>query len=128
MLSEMVRVPLLTAQKLLILPAHPLPPEVVRAELQVDRPVCPVCPDSHVLPPQVVQAELQVDCPVCPDSHVLPLEVVQAELQVDRPVCPTFLLVTLPLVQTLSLEAQVLLLLLETLLGQSLGPLRLLAV
>ena len=106
MLSEMVRVPLLTAQKLLILPAHPLPPEVVRAELQVDRPVCPVCPDSHVLP----------------------LEVVQAELQVDRPVCPTFLLVTLPLVQTLSLEAHVLLLLLETLLGQSLGPLRLLAV
>ena len=81
MLSEMVRVPLLTAQKLLILPAHPLPPEVVRAELQV-----------------------------------------------DRPVCPTFLLVTLPLVQTLSLEAHVLLLLLETLLGQSLGPLRLLAV
>jgi hypothetical protein len=77
----MVRVPLLTAQKLLILPAHPLPPEVVRAELQV-----------------------------------------------DRPVCPTFLLVTLPLVQTLSLEAHVLLLLLETLLGQSLGPLRLLAV
>jgi hypothetical protein len=77
----MVRVPLLTAQKLLILPAHPLPPEVVRAELQV-----------------------------------------------DRPVCPTFLLVTLPLVQTLSLEAHVLLLLLETLLGQSLGPLRLLAI
>ena len=120
MLSEMVRVPLLTAQKLLILPAHPLPPEVVRAELQVDRPVCPVCPDSHVLPPQVVQAELQVDCPVCPDSHVLPLEVVQAELQVDRPVCPIFLPLTLQLVQTLSLEAQGSPLLLETLLGVSL--------
>jgi hypothetical protein len=113
------------AQTLLLLPARPLPQEVVLAELQVD---CPVYPDSHARPPEMVQVELQVDRPVCPDSHVLPLEVVQAELQVDRPVCPTFLPVTLPLVQTLSLEAHVLLLLLETLLGQSLGPLRLLAV
>ena len=95
MLSEMVRAPLPTVQTLLLLPAHPLPPEAVRADLQVN-------------------------CPVCSGSHALLPEVVQAELQVDRPVCPTFLPVTLPLVQTLSLEAQGSPLLLETLLGVSL--------
>jgi hypothetical protein len=43
MLSEMVHSPLPVVQTLLILPTHPLPPEVVRAELQVDRPVCSDC-------------------------------------------------------------------------------------
>ena len=42
MLSEMVRAPLPTVQTLLLLPAHPLLPEAVQAELQVDRPVCPI--------------------------------------------------------------------------------------
>lgn len=87
---------------------------------------------SLLVPPEVVRVELQVDCPVCPDFLPLVLltltEVVRAELQVNRPVCPDFLSLMLPLVQTLSLEAHVLLLLLETLLGASLGPLRLLDV
>lgn len=87
---------------------------------------------SLLVPPEVVRVELQVDCPVCPDFLPLvllvPPGVVRAKLQANRPVCPDFLSLTLPLVRTLSLEANVLLLLLETLLGASLGPLRLLDV
>ena len=53
---------------------------------------------------------------------LLPTEVVRAEdLQVDLLVCPDFLPLMLLLVQTLSLAAQVLLLLSEKLLGTPLG-------
>ena len=58
-----------------------------------------------------------------PPALPLPQEVIREDLQVDCPVCPEFLPLTLPLVQTLSLAAQVLLLLLETLLETPVGPL-----